>query len=64
MRDRNRGASSSLGFTSALQIVFITLKLCKVIDWPWVWVLSPTWVPLGIIIFIFALAYMFDKWSK
>ena len=64
MRDRNRGASSNLGFTSALQIVFITLKLCKVIDWPWVWVLSPTWVSLGIIIFIFALAYMFDKWSK
>lgn len=32
----------------ALQIVFIVLKLCKVIDWSWWWVLAPTWI--GVVI--------------
>ena len=46
-------ASGGLGFVSALQIAFIVLKLCKVINWSWLWVLSPTWISiiLGIIIF-------------
>ena len=36
-----------LGFSGLLGIVFITLKLCGVISWPWVWVLSPLWGPLA-----------------
>lgn len=28
-------------FTSALTIVFITLKLLNIINWSWFWVLSP-----------------------
>lgn len=35
-----------IGFLGVLQIVFIVLKLCGVIDWAWVWVLSPLWVGL------------------
>ena len=27
-----------------LTIVFITLKLTHVIDWSWIWVLSPLWI--------------------
>ena len=30
----------------ALGVVFIVLRLCGVIDWPWVWVLAPIWVPI------------------
>lgn len=26
-----------------LTVAFIVLKLCKVIDWSWWWVLSPFW---------------------
>lgn len=29
-----------------LTAVFITLKLCKVIAWSWVWVLAPAWITL------------------
>lgn len=29
-----------------LGIVFIILKLCGVIEWSWVWVLSPFWIGL------------------
>lgn len=35
----------NLGF---LTIVFITLKLCHVIDWNWFWVLSPLVLPFAL----------------
>lgn len=30
-----------VGFLGLLQIAFIVLKLCGVIDWPWILVLTP-----------------------
>ena len=44
--------SSGIGFTGLLTIVFITLKLLKVISWSWLWVLSPIWISVGIVILI------------
>jgi hypothetical protein len=41
----NNKTSGGIGFCGLLTLVFITLKLVKVIDWPWVWVLSPIWIP-------------------
>ena len=38
-----------LGFAEALTILFIALKLCGVISWSWLWVLSPLWISLGIV---------------
>lgn len=41
------------GFSTLLTIVFIILKLCNVINWSWIWVLSPIWITfsfIGIII--------------
>ena len=47
------GASGAgIGFSGLLTIVFITLKLCKVINWSWVWVLSPIWISMIITIVI------------
>lgn len=45
MKDAN--SSTGLGFASVLGIVFIVLKLCKVINWSWVWVLCPFWISLA-----------------
>ena len=39
-----------IGFVGCLQILFIALKLCKVIEWSWVWVLAPTWIWISIIL--------------
>lgn len=33
-----------------LFLVFLVLKLCKVIEWSWWWVTAPLWIPLGIMI--------------
>lgn len=48
---------SGCGISTVLTIVFVVLKLCKVIDWNWFWVLSPTifTVGLALVILLFAL---------
>ena len=38
--------SGGVGFVGLLTIVFITLKLLKVISWSWWWVLSPIWIDI------------------
>lgn len=45
-------ASGGMKFCDVLLIVFIVLKLCKVINWSWWWVLSPFWIPLGLAIIL------------
>lgn len=40
-----------IGFFGLLTIVFITLKLCGVIEWSWLWVLGPLWIPTATILF-------------
>lgn len=42
--------SGGIGFLGLLCIVFIVLKLTKVIAWSWWWVLSPILIPVGIAI--------------
>jgi len=41
-------SSSGIGFVGLLTIVFIVLKLLKVIAWSWFWVLSPAIFGVGI----------------
>ena len=42
--NNNNTASDGIGFTGLLTVAFIVLKLTGVIDWSWLWVLSPIWV--------------------
>lgn len=41
-------SSGGITFTGLLTIAFIVLKLCNVINWSWVWVLSPLWLGLAV----------------
>ena len=43
-RERNSSSSGGIGFVGLLTIAFIVLKLTGVIDWEWLWVLSPLWI--------------------
>ena len=54
MKDNNVSSSSSsgVGFAGLLTIAFIVLKLLKVIDWSWWWVLSPLWISTSLVILI------------
>ena len=46
MTDKKNSITASELFLILLTIVFVTLKLCKVITWSWIWVLAPLWIPL------------------
>lgn len=50
--ESNRGATGGIGFCGLLAIVFVVLKLCKVITWSWLWVLAPVWIPAAIAVLI------------
>ncbi len=58
-------SSSGIGFPGLLTIVFIILKLMKIITWSWWWVLAPLWAGLifwiAFVAIAFILAYNFDK---
>jgi hypothetical protein len=41
---------SGLSFLEILQILFIALKLIGTINWSWLWVLSPTWISIIIVV--------------
>ena len=48
-------SSGGIGFIGLLTILFIGLKLGGVISWSWLWVLSPLWIGMGIVLGIFGL---------
>lgn len=52
----NNNSSSGIGFMSILFIVFLVLKLCKVITWSWWLVTLPLWGGLVLLIIIFVIA--------
>lgn len=43
---------NGLGFTTALTLTFIILKLCNVITWSWIWVLAPLWIMWALVLII------------
>ena len=40
--------SGGIGLSGLLTILFIGLKLTNVIQWSWLWVLAPLWIPVAI----------------
>ena len=64
-RKSSSGHGVDIGFCGLLTIAFIVLKLCGVISWSWVWVLSPLWIGaiVGILILVIAVVIMIVKGS-
>ena len=48
--------NTGIGFSGLLQITFIVLKLCKVINWSWWLVCLPTIILVGLIILLYLVA--------
>jgi len=57
MENNKNNTRISTGFCELLTITFIVLKLCNVIAWSWVWVLSPLWIGTALGLLIVLLAY-------
>lgn len=49
---------AGIGFCGLLTIVFIVLKLCGIINWSWIWVLSPIWISFILSILIVLIIFL------
>lgn len=57
MKDKK---SVGLGICDVLAIVFIVLKLLGVVEWSWLWVLSPIWIPILVVLVLSAIIVILD----
>lgn len=55
---------NSFPLIGILGLIFITLKLTGHIEWSWLWVLSPFWIPIAIIAAIFMVAFIVARSSR
>ena len=54
-KEKTKGYSTvGMSFSGTLTLIFVVLKLLHVIDWSWLWVLSPLWISwiIGIVIIL------------
>lgn len=58
----NNQVSGGIGFVGALTIVFIVLKLLGVINWSWLWVLSPIWIAVVVAVVLMVIGVLFIRW--
>lgn len=54
--------NTGLGICDVLAVVFIVLKLIGIIEWSWVWVLSPIWIQVLIVVVVFIVLRIKDPW--
>ena len=58
--ESNNESSSGINLIGLLTIAFIILKLLKVINWSWWWVLSPIWLSVGIVSIICFVVFIYS----
>lgn len=62
MKKSNNSRGGGIGFAGLLQIAFIVLKLCSVIEWSWWWVLAPTWASIAFAVILLVVSvWLNDK---
>lgn len=52
----NKSSGGGVGFFGLMFLIFMTLKLTKVIDWSWWWVTAPLWGGFAILLIILLVA--------
>ena len=58
MRNNENRRGGGFGLATIIQIVFIVLKLTKVVSWSWLWVLAPTWIGFVIAIVLVIIVFL------
>lgn len=64
MSEKKSGTQSGVSFLGLLAILFIGLKLTGNIDWSWLWVLSPLWCTIPIVVLALLLAFIIAMVKK
>lgn len=52
MSGQSNSSGGGIGFCGLLAVLFIGLKLTGHVDWSWLWVLSPLWLPFALVLLI------------
>ncbi len=60
----NKAKQGGLGIVSVLTIIFIVLKLLGVIQWSWIWVLSPIWISAVLVVAVFSVILIGGRIKK
>lgn len=55
------GGTGGVSVCGVVGIVFIILKLVGVINWSWVWVLCPFWLPVVILLVLCFFVFIREK---
>lgn len=48
--ESSSAGSGGVGFSGALFLVFLVLKLTGVIAWSWWWITAPLWIPFLLVV--------------
>ena len=71
MTEAEGGCDATLGFVEILLVIFIILKVTGQLTWPWLWVLSPLWITLSLMIVVVLLSIilviimaLLDYWEE
>lgn len=66
--NKEKTTSKSVSFLELLFLLFLGLKLANLINWSWIWVFAPLWVPaigvliiLGVVFLYLVVANALDK---
>lgn len=63
MAEGKTNNSGGIGFFGILTVAFIVLKLTKVIDWSWLWVLAPAWGSVALILLVIIISTIIE-WRR
>ena len=64
MSEVKRTSTGGLGLCSVLTIIFVVLKLVKVINWSWWLVLLPTLIEAGLVIVVVVIWITYEVYQK
>lgn len=64
MSSSSSSSSGGIGFPGLLTVLFIGLKLTGHITWPWIWVLSPIWISLAIVLVLLVILGLVAYWAE
>lgn len=64
MSSNSGSGGGGIGFFGLLTILFIGLKLTGHIQWSWLWVLCPIWIPVSVAIGLLVVFGILAVWSK
>ncbi|MGN1218117.1 MAG: hypothetical protein ACI4TD_09075 [Phocaeicola sp.] len=56
----SRSNGSGIGVLGVLQIIFIVLKLCDVLQWSWWMVFIPAYISAGLTVILIVIAIIWD----